>query len=87
MEDRRAHERIDGLEHIMQTHLKEHTRFEKALEANTRLTKEIRDNTSEIVEMFRGAKGVRKLVVWSWPFLLVLAALLISAVAWIKGGK
>ena len=41
MEDRRAHDRIEKLETVVQTHLIEHSRFEADLQKNTKLTQEI----------------------------------------------
>jgi len=87
MEDRRAHERIDDLSEVVKKHLEEHTKFEEKLDTAVANTQIVANNTSELVELFRGAKGIRKLVVFSWPFLLVMAALIVSAFAYVKGGK
>ena len=87
MEDQRAHERITSLENAMNNHMVEHSRFEKSIEDNTRLTQEIADNTSELVALFRGAKGMRTFVRFIWPFMLVVAAVFIGAVAYLKGEK
>lgn len=80
MEDRRAHERIDELESVVGDHINSHEKFEQALEHNTALTKEIADNTAELVQLVRGAKGLRTFIIWSAP----IAAALAAALAWIK---
>lgn len=53
MEDRRAHERLDSLEGIIGTHLKEHSTFEIALQETTELTRKIVSNTDELVELLK----------------------------------
>lgn len=87
MEDQRAHERITSLENVVSNHIVEHSRFEKSLEDNTKLTQEIADNTSELVVLFRGAKGMRAFVRFIWPFMLVVAAVFIGAIAYFKNEK
>lgn len=79
--DRRAHKRIDGLEDAMRNHLKEHTKFELALEENTRMTKAIAENTSEIVDLIKGAKVGRKLILWLAP----ICAAFVAVWAWFNG--
>jgi len=81
MEDRRAHERIDGMEKTLTNHFEEHRKFEKALEDNTDLTRAIADNTSELVTLVRGAKVGRKFIVWVTPIVAALMALW----AWLSG--
>lgn len=68
MEDRRAHERLTSLETIVEKHIEEHATFEQSL--NT-----IAENTSELVEMVRGAKGLRSFVIWAAPIAAAIAAL------------
>lgn len=80
MEDRRAHERIDGLENALQIHFEEHKRFESALEDNTALTRTIAENTSELVILVSGAKWGRKFIVWATP----IAAAAIAGWEWLK---
>lgn len=81
MEDRRAHERIDGLEKTLQVHFEEHKRFESALEDNTALTRTIADNTSELVILVSGAKWGRKFIVWITP----IVAAIIAIWTWLSG--
>lgn len=80
MEDRRAHERIDQVEIALKKHLDSHSIMEDSV-------RRIAENTSELVELFRGAKGLRKLLIWIWPFVLIVATIFAGAFAYIKGGK
>lgn len=80
MEDRRAHDRIDGVEVIVNEHIKEHSKFEKALADNVRATTRIAENTAELVVLFSGAKGMRALLLWIAP----IAAILAAAWVWLK---
>lgn len=79
--DQRAHVRIDNLENTMRDHLKEHRKFEIALEANTRMTKTIADNTGELVDLIKGAKAGRKFILWLAPIVAAFTA----AWAWFSG--
>lgn len=87
MEDQRAHTRIDGLEGALKKHFEDHARFEFSLHENTELTKKIAGdiatvstNTSELVTLVRGAKGLRKFAVWITPLAIVVGAVW----AWLK---
>lgn len=82
MEDRRAHDRIDKLDDIVQTHLTEHSKFESDLQKNTALTQEIANNTSELVALFKGIKGFRTLVIWGAPIVAAFAALIVYIREW-----
>jgi len=86
-EDRRAHERIDTVEKTVIDHIKEHSKFEKALAENVRMTTETAKNTAELVAntteliaIFKGAKGFRAFIMWVWPYVAGGAAVW----AWIK---
>lgn len=81
MEDRRAHERLDTIESAVKNHIQAHQKFEDSLAENTALTQTIADNTSEIVELVKGAKGLRSFVVWATPIMAAAAA----TWAWMKG--
>lgn len=72
--DLRAHERIDVLE-------VKFVKLEKAIVENTNLTQTIADNTGELVELVKGIKGFRSLVVWAAP----IVAAGIALVAYLKG--
>ncbi len=81
MEDRRAHDRIDEIEVAMEKHRVEHARFEKSIAENTLLTQSIADNTQELVQLVKSAKGLRSFVVWAAP----IAATAAATWAWMKG--
>jgi len=80
MEDRRAHERIDSVEKVVNTHLKEHSKFERALAENVRVSTETAKNTAELVEIFKAAKGFRTFIIWLTPIAVSVVALW----AWVK---
>lgn len=80
MEDRRAHDRIDGLEATVKGHLEEHDRFERALAENTEMTRQLVKNTQEIVDLVKGVKGFRAFLLWVTP--MVAAAYAVWA--WIR---
>lgn len=81
IEDRRAHERIDHIEIEMEKHRVEHARFEQSLTENTRITQTIADNTSELVQIVKGAKGLRSFVIWASP----IAAAITVTWAYLRG--
>lgn len=90
--DRRAHRRIDDLWAALETHLKDHARIETAIKENTRITietaesvKRIDTATESFVEMHRGAEGLRKFILWLWPFVIVLIGIFLGAIAYLKG--
>ena len=72
--DQRAHQRIDSLE-------VKHAELERAIAANTQLTQTIADNTGELVELVKGVRGVRHLIVWAAP----LVAAYFAFSAYLKG--
>lgn len=61
MEDRRAHQRIDKLE--------------QAIEENTILTRQLVDNTTELVILVKGAKGLRAFILWITPIIAAIMAI------------
>jgi chromosome segregation ATPase len=82
MHDQRAHERITKVEVELNNHQTQLTRLETAmasntasLEENTRLTREIARNTGDLVELIKGFKGFRRLVVWLAPIIAGALAL------------
>lgn len=79
--DHKAHERIDDLEKSVDALHRKHESLEQALSRNTELTQQIANNTSEIVDIVRGAKGLRNLFVWAAPVIAAYYAF----VAFIKG--
>lgn len=64
----------------MKSHLDEHDSFEKALAENTELTRQLVKNTQEIVELVKGIKGFRSLLIWATP----IVAAIYAVWAWIK---
>lgn len=77
---RRAHERISGLEQMFFEHLEGHNLIEQAIIENTRITKEIAQNTKDIVAFFSGAKGLRTFILWASPVVIIGMAVW----AWLK---
>ena len=69
-------ERVTRLEDVVAKHLEGHELFEKAIEENTRLTQSIADNTSEMVALLHGIKGLRSLVVWAAPMVAAFVAVM-----------
>lgn len=74
MYDAKAHIRIDEIERRLDQHMKHIDKLSKAielhtasLEENTRLTRNISENTAEMVELFKSAKLFRKFLVWITP--------------------
>ena len=74
MDDRRAHDRLDEMDRRL-------TKFEANLRINTELTRTIAANTTELVDLVKGAKGLRKFVIWATPIVAAVLALW----AYIKG--
>lgn len=90
MEEKRAHERINdltgkflALEETFTGHIKSHETLEAALAKNTEMTQTIADNTTELVQLVKGAKGLRALIVWATPVVIAAAAVW----AFMSGGK
>lgn len=77
MEDVRAHQRIDTLE-------ARQAALESAIEENTLLTKQIADNTAELVTIMKGAKAISHTALWS-AGMLRKVALWASPVAVVAG--
>jgi hypothetical protein len=87
MEEKRAHARIDDLtgrflrlEETFSGHIKNHESLEKALQKNTEITQTIAENTTELVDIIKGAKGLRSFVIWVAPIFAAMAAVY----AWIR---
>ena len=67
--DRRAHERIDDMKADLEKLHFEHANLRRELSQNTILTQQVASNTSELVDMVKGAKGLRKLVFFFTPII------------------
>lgn len=83
MEERRIMHRVTLLEESLQKHLEEHAQIEKTLKDNTESIQKIETNTSELVDLIKGVKGLRSFIVWWSPVAMLILALL----AWFKGFK
>ena len=81
MEDVRAHKRIDRMEEVLTDHIEEQKKLETELKLNTQLTRDIADNTRELVTLFKGAKALRTFVLWSSP----VVSAIIAVWAWVQG--
>lgn len=79
--DKRAHARLDGLETIVKNHLTEHEKFEKSLAESTEMTRQLVKNTQEIVDLVKGVKGFRSLLLWLTP----IVAAIYGVWTWAKG--
>lgn len=71
--------RMNAMEDDIKAHksvLEHHDRrlsdLSASLHENTQLTKQIADNTTELVELFKGAKLFRKFFLWASPFIAAL---------------
>jgi hypothetical protein len=64
MDARSAHIRIDKMETRVEL-------LEKSIAENTRITQEVADNTAELVEIAKGAKIFRKLILAIAPLCVI----------------
>ena len=83
MEERRVHERLTVVEQWVDKHEQRHNEFEKALRHNTELTKTIAANTTELVDMVKGAKKLHAFIEWLAPVFIILAALATILAYWV----
>jgi hypothetical protein len=81
MRDELAHQRINNVEKTLDTHFQHITKLEEvialntsSLSKNTELTQEIANNTSELVGIIKGVKGIRQFIVWLAPVVLLIIA-------------
>ena len=86
-EDRRAHARLDSVETLIRNHSSDIIEMKISLqantlatEANTLATKTIEANTSEIVNIMKGAKGATTLV-WFLAKLFGALTIIMGAIA------
>lgn len=61
-------DRLQDHHSALENHDKRLSDLSLALHENKLLTKQIADNTSELVDLFRGAKMFRKFFLWAAPF-------------------
>jgi len=83
MEERRVHERLTVVEQWVDKHEQRHNEFEEALRRNTELTKTIAANTTELVDMVKGAKKLHAFIEWLAPVFIILAALATILAYWV----
>jgi uncharacterized protein YoxC len=76
---RNAHARIDRLEQTVHEHSEKLENFGESLHENTRLTKQIADNTDEIVSLFKGSKVLYKIITG----VAALVAIFYAVLTWI----
>lgn len=85
LHDTHAHIRIDELEKTVRVLFDEHAEIKIALHENTALTKQIADNTGEMVEIFKNTKGFVNTLLFikriTLPFVIVFGAVY----AYVKG--
>ena len=81
-----AHKRIDDIETKVNSHTEQLKSMQgmlkqnsESLHENTLLTKDIANNTAELVELFKGAKTFRKFVLWASPIVIALVSLWVWA--------
>lgn len=64
----KVEDRIEHHHNTLEAHDRRLSDLTASLHENTMLTKQIADNTSELVDLFRGAKMFRKFFLWAAPF-------------------
>ena len=83
--DQRAHERIDQLEIKVAGLLQDHQEFKVALHENTILTKQIADNTGEMVEIFKNTKGFVNTIMFIKKITMPIVIVVGAVYAYVKG--
>lgn len=83
--DQRAHERIDQLEIKVAGLLQDHQEIRIALHENTVLTKQIAENTGEMVDIFKNTKGFVNTLMFIRKVTLPLVVVFGAIYAYFKG--
>lgn len=83
--DKRAHSRIDDLEKTINTLYVEHSEIKIALHENTVLTKQIADNTGEMVDIFKNTKGFVNTLMFIKKITLPIVFVFGVVYAYVKG--
>lgn len=65
-------DKLDTHHDKLESHDRRLTDLTASLHENTLLTKQIADNTTELVELFKGAKLFRKFFLWASPFIAAI---------------
>lgn len=83
--DHKAHERIDQLEVKVAGLLQDHQELKISLQENTVLTKQIADNTGEMVEIFKNTKGFVNTLMFIKKITLPIMVVVGAFYAYFKG--
>lgn len=83
--DHKAHERIDQLEVKVAGLLQDHQELKISLHENTVLTKQIADNTGEMVEIFKNTKGFVNTLMFIKKITLPIMVVIGAFYAYFKG--
>lgn len=83
--DHKAHERIDQLEVKVAGLLQDHQELKISLQENTVLTKQIADNTGEMVEIFKNTKGFVNTLMFIKKITLPIMVVIGAFYAYFKG--
>ena len=74
--DEYAHKRITDVEANVAILRAEQQQFKAAMDENTRITRDIAENTKDMVDLMKGGKVLRQLLVWAvaiwaaWKFII-----------------
>ena len=83
--DHKAHERIDQLEVKVAGLLQDHQELKISLHENMVLTKQIADNTGEMVEIFKNTKGFVNTLMFIKKITLPIMVVIGAFYAYFKG--
>jgi hypothetical protein len=83
--DPKAHERLDQLEGKVAGLIQEHQELKHALHENTLLTKQIADNTGEMVEIFKNTKGFVNTIMFIKKVTMPIVIVVGAVYAYVKG--
>jgi len=83
--DPKAHKRLDQLEDKVAGLAQEHQELRSALHENTLLTKQIADNTGEMVEIFKNTKGFVNTIMFIKKITMPIVVVVGIVYAYVKG--
>ena len=83
--DPKAHERLDQLENKVAGLVQDHQELRNALHENTILTKQIADNTGEMVEIFKNTKGFVNTIMFIKKITMPIVIVVGFIYAYVKG--
>lgn len=67
-------DKLESHKDTLEQHNRRLTDLANSLHENTKLTQQIADNTSELVDLFKGAKMFRKFALWASPLVVAIMA-------------